>query len=543
MAISASPFASLQLSTADVAQLQELVQLFVQEHVDSYEQYLYQDQQRLDERRWKMVMQRKNIRVFLEQTRRERGVSSSSSTSSKDLGHPQTQAADLPLLLLVGTLEGTLDDVMHGVLNPTVESMRVKSSYVGDNFAACSVLATLETATSADPFRSHIIKWFEGDHPQALRGLIKNRDFVYMEATGLTQLSNGEVIGYHVMHSLDFPETPETEGNVRGKLAVCAVFRQRSDGVVDVFTKTTANLGGRVARAVAVKYTATALISAQELVRCSQLKKLAWLVTRRRKLDGRGDADEPLVAGKRTRKARLCVACGDKVSRGLFRGTRAGETYVLRFAKDASLKDPELVPAPSNLAEHVQIWRQTDANHAAQVDFVVVSTSALTDTQIWQLADALVSTLSAADVQELTILAALHLPYAADSELHVFHSGLNAKAGAATDGEKDVAALPQADAKWEVKDRWLAALLHLLKVEQAPCTHLLLAKGHKPGRDLSGAYEATDALGRALQLFTRDRVAVDLQKLQRELPRLLTKDKQLRSGSKERSDHLTLLYQ
>ncbi|RLN81065.1 hypothetical protein BBJ28_00022109, partial [Nothophytophthora sp. Chile5] len=327
MAISASPFASLQLSTADVAQLQELVQLFIQEHVDSYEQYLYQDQQRLDERRWKLATQRKNIRVFLEQTRRERGVSSnSSSTSSEDLGHPQTQTADLPLLLLVGTLEGTLDDVMYSVLNPTAEAMRVKSSYVGDNFATCSVLATLETATSADPFRSLTIKWFEGDHPQALRGLIKNRDFVYMEATGLTQRSNGEVIGYHVMHSLDFPETPETEGNVRGKLAVCAAFRQRSDGVVDVFTETTANLGGRVARAVAVKYTATALLSAQELVRCAQLKKLAWLVTRRRKLDGREDAKEPLVAEKRTRKARMCVACGGKVSRGMFGGTRTGET-------------------------------------------------------------------------------------------------------------------------------------------------------------------------------------------------------------------------
>ncbi|RLN71805.1 hypothetical protein BBJ28_00026008 [Nothophytophthora sp. Chile5] len=163
--------------------------------------------------------------------------------------------------------------------------------------------------------------------------------------------------------------------------------------------------------------------------------------------------------------------------------------HVLRFAQDANLKDPELISAPADLAEHVQIWRQADADQAAQVDFVVVSTSALTDTQLWLLADALVSTLSAADVQELTILAALHLPYAADSELHVFHSGLNVKAGAATDGEKDVAALPQADAKWEVKDRWLAALLHLLKVEQAPRTHLLLAKGHKPGRDLSGTYE------------------------------------------------------
>ncbi|GMF27473.1 unnamed protein product [Phytophthora lilii] len=172
-----------------------------------------------------------------------------------------------------------------------------------------------------------------------------------------------------------------------------------------------------------------------------------------------------------------------------------------------------------------------------EVATVTVNTAELPATQRWEVADALVSALSRANVQSLTVLAALHLPYAKDTGLNVFYSGLNVEA--AEEQQVDVAALPMADPAWEVKEPWLAALLHLLKVEQWPRTHLLLAKGYKPGRDLSGTYEAADALAKALQLFTKDKVTVDLQEVQRELPKMLAKEKVASTAS---DDHLTLLY-
>ncbi|EGZ14930.1 hypothetical protein PHYSODRAFT_333221 [Phytophthora sojae] len=218
--------------------------------------------------------------------------------------------------------------------------------------------------------------------------------------------------------------------------------------------------------------------------------------------------------------------------------SRAGK-HVLHLAKSNGAQAVPVARAtvetllPAELAPFAQIYEWPATKDA----IIAVNTAALPASQRWELADALVSALSRANAQSLTILAALHLPYAKDGDLNVFYSGLNAEAAA--DEKVDVATLAQADPAWEVKDPWLAALLHFVKVEQWPHTHLLLAKGYKPGRDLAGTYEAVDALAKALQIFTKEQVTVDSQEVQRELPRLLAKEK---VASTAGDDHLTLLY-
>ncbi|KAL3663832.1 hypothetical protein V7S43_011245 [Phytophthora oleae] len=214
--------------------------------------------------------------------------------------------------------------------------------------------------------------------------------------------------------------------------------------------------------------------------------------------------------------------------------SRAGK-HVLHFAKFAGAQAVQMPQniveklIPADLTAYVQIFQYPDCQAAA----ITVNTSDLPATQRWELADALVSALSDADVQELTILGALHLPYAKDDDLNVFYGGLNGTA------DEDVAKLPAFGPDWELKDPWLATFLHFIKAEQWPRTHLLLAKGYKPGRNLSGTYEAVDKLSRALELFTKEKVTVDAQEVQRELPQLLAKEK---PASTVRDDHLTLLY-
>ncbi|OWZ10526.1 hypothetical protein PHMEG_00016616 [Phytophthora megakarya] len=197
---------------------------------------------------------------------------------------------------------------MYGVLNPTADSMRVKSSYVGDKFANCAVLATLARPTASDPFHSQTLKWFEGDHPYIFRPIVKNRDFVFMEATGMTELADGERVGYHVMHSVTFPGARAINGNIRAHMAVCAFYRQQSDGVVEVFTKTTVSPGGHVAPAIAVKYGATALVSAQHLVDCAHAKKLSWAVA------GRTRATSTTTTSSSSSSGDACVNCGGNTS-------------------------------------------------------------------------------------------------------------------------------------------------------------------------------------------------------------------------------------
>lgn len=180
----------------------------------------------------------------------------------------------------------------------------------------------------------------------------------------------------------------------------------------------------------------------------------------------------------------------------------------------------------SQWANFISVKNQSEGN----VSFVTVNSGALSSAQRWALADTLVAAMD--HVQELVVIAALHLPFATDGELNVFHWSLNSGTPEFTTD------LRPADPKWDIKDTWLAALLHFIKIEKAPSTHLLLAKGYKPGRDLSGTYDAVDALAKGLQVFTKGEVSVDADEMQRQLPRLLTKEKVVN----ESDEHLTLLY-
>uniref|UniRef100_A0AAV1UUU6 Uncharacterized protein n=1 Tax=Peronospora matthiolae TaxID=2874970 RepID=A0AAV1UUU6_9STRA len=172
---------------------------------------------------------------------------------------------------------------------------------------------------------------------------------------------------------------------------------------------------------------------------------------------------------------------------------------------------------PIEMCPYVQLYQYPND----QATSITVNTAKLPETKRWEVVDALVSAMSEAEVETLTILAAAHLPYAKDGGLQ----------------------LCAADPAWETKEPWLAALLHWISVEQWPCTHLLLAKGHKPGRDLAGTYEAVEALSRAVQLLT-DKVTIDdsVQVQQRLAQEVATKGLTTETALTASDEHLALLY-
>ncbi|KAG6975418.1 hypothetical protein JG688_00002405 [Phytophthora aleatoria] len=288
-----SPFEPLQLSVENAAKLGEIARVFVQDSMRSYEKYLYEDQRRLDERRWKLTKQRDGVQVYVEQPLKERRKVGGASQDELEreyrrqlqctaAGEKVTAAAaaslaDLPLLLAVGTIAGTLDDAMYGAVNSTLDVMRIKSSYVGDNMADGAVLATIVEPSPSDPFHSLTVKWMENEQLHVLKPVVKNRDFVYLEVTGLAELDTGERVGYHLLHSVNFPQTPELEGRVRANLSVGALYRQEREGLVDVYVRAILNPCGSIIRSLVVRSVADAIISVTEIAECAQKKKLAWL--------------------------------------------------------------------------------------------------------------------------------------------------------------------------------------------------------------------------------------------------------------------------
>jgi len=307
-----TPFDDLALTAFDAGDLLSIVNSIVDTGLERYENFWHVEKAKVDMDKWKLLKAREDARVFVEKNAQRTSSLSQSSDSM----------AELPSLLSVGTTTGTLDDVMLGVVNPTLESMRIKASYVKD-LSAAAVLSNVVMPSAEDPFRSVVVKWMELDIPFQSTGLVKNRDYVYIEATGMTETFDGERIGFHVLHSVNFPQTASLPNRVRANMSICGFFRQGQPNTVSMYvTGTMDPVGNDRVRRLVVSNMAGAFLSTLKYAHCGQMKKLAWALDAayaKSKVIGAPDPE------------RSCVTCMKSVSRRVGDFGKCGETCKLCF--------------------------------------------------------------------------------------------------------------------------------------------------------------------------------------------------------------------
>ncbi|CAI5747002.1 unnamed protein product [Peronospora destructor] len=192
-------------------------------------------------------------------------------------------------------MEGCLDDSMYGMMTPTVAAMQLQHFYAEDQIANGAVLVTIDKPSATDPFQSLFVKWVESSYPPMIRS---NRDFVYMEATGFTELRDGKMVGYHILHSVHFPQTPKVGNNIRGNMSICGLYRQRNHNTVEVYIRALLKSGGHAFQTYAVKSASIALISARKMILCAHRNKLSWLL---------GQCDATVIRGEAK-----CIGCGQR---------------------------------------------------------------------------------------------------------------------------------------------------------------------------------------------------------------------------------------
>ncbi|EGZ14547.1 hypothetical protein PHYSODRAFT_506431 [Phytophthora sojae] len=278
-----SPFPPLQLSPTTAAEMENLAQKLVARNIGMYEGFLIDSQGKVDESQWKFVSSKDDLRAYAELPR------ASESQSAYQL---ETPAADLPVVMITGSIVGDLDDVMYGVTCPTTEQMRVKTSYIHDDIPSSCVLANLVSPTSENPFNAVTIKWVEVLVPLAVRPVVKHRDFVYMETTGIERLRNGERVGYHIVHS-------------------------RTTNMTDVYIKGFFNPAGGIMRTIVIRSAARILLSVAKDVYCAQMKKLVWALRQRYNGETSSSSSECTTdssAGDSTLDDKCCSGCGKKQS-------------------------------------------------------------------------------------------------------------------------------------------------------------------------------------------------------------------------------------
>lgn len=325
--LSAASLPRMSFSKDDEARYREVSAAVVAETVALYEEFLYGHGRSVDKQRWKLVKERESVYVY-----RARGKpggkkkpghegyasdgsggrphlasqtsgsysqyghlreaeSSASSIDTTGMGPGAALAAKsrLPVMIATAAIPGSIEDAMYGAFVDDSASFRRRSFYQQDQADDCVMLATIDTPSKEDPFRFLGLAWILRNF-NGLGAVVKSRDFLFLQCTGMTRSSRGEQIGYAVMHSVPHRDLPELQdlGIVRGQMSVCALSRQMGDQVVDVFMQTVMHPGGNVANFFSLPETATAMLAAGKPMNSAQKKKLFWMMRKRAKASTSG---------------------------------------------------------------------------------------------------------------------------------------------------------------------------------------------------------------------------------------------------------------
>ncbi|KAG6618762.1 E3 ubiquitin ligase [Phytophthora cinnamomi] len=288
-----NPFPELRVTPHDQQQLQNLANNIIMSNLDKYNRFVSSDKGKVNSNRWKSVKEREQLRVYAERRDTAHGTGNSDLTGS-----------GLPMILCVGLVEGKLDDLMYGVMSEDLETMRIKASYV-DDVSGAAVLSSIVQPTLEDPFQSLIVKWMELDIPFASTSLVKNRDYVYLEGTGFVTAKNGDRLGYHLLHSVSFPQTHELPNRIRGNVSIIAFWRQSGANSLGMFATGIFDPCGDMIRMLVVPGMASAFLSSVKYSYCGQMRKLSFML------------DKAYTESKQRgapNKKKVCVTCSSLIT-------------------------------------------------------------------------------------------------------------------------------------------------------------------------------------------------------------------------------------
>ncbi|KAG7377867.1 hypothetical protein PHYPSEUDO_010893 [Phytophthora pseudosyringae] len=254
--------------------------------------------------------------------------SSLSWTPNRGSGPASISEWSMPTLLQVGTIEGTLEDVMYGSASFDAVGTLIKSSYTAEEVVDAETLYEFQGPTPDEPFRFLGLKWVVKSTSSTVKAFVWPRDLTFIAATGILNREGGERVGYHLMHSVDLGTgygPLEGKRIVRGRISSCYLYRQTSSNTVDVYMKTNFEPNGSVHESVALLSAANSLTYCLKSSLCAQNKKLAWLLAhpktdeaevgsarpstvRIKKRNDCGVCTRPIGAFSRCHTCRLCSA-------------------------------------------------------------------------------------------------------------------------------------------------------------------------------------------------------------------------------------------
>ncbi|KAG3108635.1 hypothetical protein PI124_g17695 [Phytophthora idaei] len=239
-------------------------------------------QPQVDLQQWKLVKKKDQLCVYKQKKEAAKLVA----TGQQQLGQCTASETGLPLLMVTGYVAGHVNDAMYGLASANTRAMKMNSAYAEDALEDAEVLATIEGPSIEEPFRFLGLKW-------AVRhdAMAKRRDLLYLEATGITKMANGDRVGYRVMHSVSIKAlallatTSISSSVIRARTSIVQLFHQQPasegsaglTGTLNVFTKGYYDPQGGMMQFMAVNAGAELLLHMTfSVVDCAHLKKIAF---------------------------------------------------------------------------------------------------------------------------------------------------------------------------------------------------------------------------------------------------------------------------
>ncbi|KAG7383584.1 hypothetical protein PHYBOEH_009854 [Phytophthora boehmeriae] len=230
-----------------------------------------------DDQVWKMIKRQNLLRAYKHKTR---------DVAQLDQSRSSGPSKKPPLVICVGSVEGTVEDILYGMHAKNRSEMGATTTFMNRKPLDCDVLAVLDSGSDKDPFRHLSIKYLLTETFGDAR-VVSNRDLCAVQSMGFGLDSRGERYGYYLLRSVNIPECsplPADSDVVRANITMCCIYRQsKSSNSVHVYSKAMVDLGGSLPGFMAYDVAAELLLSTAEAMTSATAKRLTLLALRHRK--------------------------------------------------------------------------------------------------------------------------------------------------------------------------------------------------------------------------------------------------------------------
>ncbi|ETO85841.1 hypothetical protein F444_00543 [Phytophthora nicotianae P1976] len=225
-----------------------------------------------DAQEWKLVKRHNGLRVYKCKMQPEFQPSLSQ----------ENALARAPTAVCVGTIDGSLKDVLYGLHTKTRREMHVTNTFMNKGHLECAVLSVIERGSDRDPFKQLALKWILAQN----FGDVKSgnyHDVCTIESMGTGVDGRGDNFGYRLIKSVDLAEYPQLSTSndvVRARMTMCCIFRQDANSrTVRVYSKGMLDMGEDIPSFVpnsdATSTMMLSIASATEIAEAKQLTLLA----------------------------------------------------------------------------------------------------------------------------------------------------------------------------------------------------------------------------------------------------------------------------